>query len=231
MALFNAPRSDLDQDQSPHSVASHGADIAAQWVDELDLETLRYVVSPKMPKRVAVDLGCGLGVQGIRLAVLGCRAVLYDVVDISERIERIKRALDIQNLEFKQIDLRQALPEDFPTDIGAAYSQRVIHYLRFEEASRLLATLAGRLCSKGRLFISASGLSSELGAGYSDSASAIEGRFAPLASEMQAKHRIREPVCLYSIGDLERLVLPHGFATIRTWNTPFGNVKGVFERA
>jgi len=230
MAVFNAPRSDPNQEQSPQSVASHGADIAAQWVDELDLETLRFVVSPKIPKRVAVDLGCGLGVQGTRLAVLGCKAVLYDVVDIGERIERIKRALDIQNLEFKQIDLRQALPEDLPIDIGVAYSQRFIHYLRFAEASRLLAMLAGRLCAKARLFISASGLGSELGVGYSDSVSAIEQRFAPLASEMQAKHRIREPVCLYSIEDLERLVLAHGFATIRTWNTPFGNVKGVFER-
>ncbi len=217
-------------EQPSYTIASHGADIAAQWVDELDLETLRFVVSPKIPKRVAVDLGCGLGVQGIRFGVLGCKAVLYDVVDISERIERIKQALGIQNLEFRQIDLRQAAPEDFPADIGVVYSQRFIHHLRFEEAWRLLEMLAGRLCARARLFVSASGLGSELGAGYAHLANAIEHRFAPLANEMQAKHGIREAVCLYAPEELERLVVAHGFVTVRTWTTPFGNVKGVFER-
>ena len=230
MPISSPARSDPNEEQPLHSIASHGADIAAQWVDELDLETLRFAVSPKLPKRVAVDFGCGLGVQGIRFAVLGCKSVLYDVVDIGERIERIKQALGIQNLEFTQIDLRQATPEDFPTDIGVAYSQRFIHHLQYEEASHLLGILAGRLCAKARLFVSASGLGSELGVGYADSGNAVEHRFTPLASEMQAKHGIRGPVCLYTMEELERLVLAHGFGAIRTWTSPFGNVKGVFER-
>ncbi len=230
MPISSPAPSDPNQEPLRHSIASHGAEIAAQWVDELDLETLRFVVSPKIPKRVALDFGCGLGVQGIRFAVLGCKAVLYDVIDIGERIERVKHALGIQNLEFRQIDLRQATPEDFPADVGVAYSQRFIHYLRFDEAAHLLRMLAGRLCAKARLFVSASGLGSELGTGYADSGVAVEHRFAPLSSEMQAKHGIREAVCLYTIEELERLVLVHGFVTIRTWTTPFGNVKGVFER-
>src|SRR4029077_11750445 len=98
-----------------------------------------------------------------------CKSVLYDVVDIGERIERIKQALGIQNLEFRQIDLRQVTPEDFPTGIGVAYSQRFIHHLRFDEAANLLGILAGRLCAKARLFVSASGLESELGSGYAGS--------------------------------------------------------------
>ena len=72
------------------TTASHGIDIASQWTDELDLETLRFVVSPKIPKRVALDLGCGVGTQGVRFAVVGCKAVLYDIVDIGERVEQIK---------------------------------------------------------------------------------------------------------------------------------------------
>jgi hypothetical protein len=183
-----------------------------------------------MPKRVALDFGCGLGAQGIRFAVLGCKAVLYDLVDIGERIERIRQALGVENLEFRQIDLRHAIPEDFPPAIGLVYSQRFIHHLRFEESSHLLAILAQRLCVKARLFISASGLGSELGVGYAHSRDPVEHRFAPLAREMQAKHRIREPVCLYTVEELERLVVAQGFAAIRTWASPFGNVKGVFER-
>jgi SAM-dependent methyltransferase len=213
------------------TTAAHGVDISSQWTDELDLEALRFVVSSKIPKRVALDLGCGVGTQGIRFAVLGCRSVLYDVVDIGERVERVKQALGIQALEFRNLDLRQAVPEDFPAQTGVAYSQRFIHYLRFEEASRLLAVLASRLCPGARLFISASGMQSELAAGYAHATQPVEERFAPLAEPMQAKHRVREPVCLYTKEELERLVLGQGFTAIRTWTSPFGNVKGVFERA
>ena len=174
--------------------ASHGTDIASQWTDELDLEALRFVVSPKIPKRVALDLGCGLGTQGIRFAVLGCRSFLYDIVDIGERIERIKQALDITALEFRKLDLRQATPEDFPADAGVAYSQRFIHYLRFDEASRLLQSLAGRLCAKARLFLSASGLGSELGAGYAHAGAPVEHRFAPLAGAVANGQQCRQPL-------------------------------------
>ena len=230
MPKSSLAQANLHTEPSLHSVTSHGVDISAQWIDHLDLETLRFVVSPKMPERVALDLGCGLGVQGIRFAVLGCRSVLYDIADIGQRIEVVRQVLGIQTLEFRQIDLRHATPEDFPEAAGVAYSQRFIHYLRFDEASRLLALLAGRLCTGARLFLSASGLASELGMGYAHAGNPVEDRFAPLAGEMQAKHSIREPVCLYSVEELESLVCARGFATIRTWASPFGNVKGVFER-
>ena len=80
------------------------------------------------------------------------------------------------------------------------------------------------------LFVSASGLTSELGVGYLHAEHPVEQRFAPLADEMQAKHGVREPVCLYTEQELERLVTMHGFGAVRLWTSPFGNVKGVFER-
>jgi hypothetical protein len=212
------------------TTATHGVDISSQWIDELDLEALRFVVSPKIPKRVALDLGCGAGTQGIRFAVLGCKSVLYDVVDIAQRVERVKEALGIGGLEFRKLDLRRAASEDFPAQTGVAYGQRFIHYLRFEEASRLLAMLASRLCPGARLFISASGMQSELATGYIHAHAQVEERFAPLAEAMQVKHGVREPVCLYDKEELERLVLGQGFTAVRTWTSPFGNVKGIFQR-
>ena len=219
--------------RAPRPVAattSHGVDITTQWIDELDLEAIRFLVSPGIPKRVALDLGCGSGLQGIRFALLGCSAMLYDLVDIGERIEEVKRMLGVDKLEFRCMDLRRATPEDFPPQVGLAYSQRFIHHLRFEEASALLALLSTRLCPQARLFISASGLGSELAAGYAHAAYPVELRFAPLAAPMQEKHAIRGPVCLYAKQELEHLALAHGLRTVRSWTSPFGNVKGVFER-
>lgn len=228
------PRSRTAMTASPSAAGarrgSHGADITSQWIDELDLEAIRFVVSPGIPERVALDLGCGLGMQGIRCATLGCSAVLYDIVDIGERIEQVRRMLALDKLAFRCIDLRRATAEDFPPRVGVAYSQRFIHHLRFEEASALLSVLSPRLCAKARLFLSASGLGSELADGYAHAARPVEERFAPLAASMQAKHAIRGPVCLYTAAELERLVLAHGLRGIRVWTSPFGNVKAVFER-
>jgi hypothetical protein len=105
-----------------------------------------------------------------------------------------------------------------------AYSQRFIHYLRFEEASHLLAILADRLCAKA-------GCSSrrlDWGASWGPDIRARQRDRAPFRSARQrdtGEAPDSQPVCLYSIEDLERLVLAHGFVAIRTWNTPFGNVK------
>src|SRR5262249_15700726 len=134
-----------------------------------------------------------------------------------------------RGLEFRRLDLRDAAPEDFPAQTGIAYSQRFIHYLRHEEASRLLAVLATRMCSGARLFISASGMNSELAKGYAHVEHPVEERFATLAASMQAKHSVREPVCLYAKDELEALAVRGGFTPVRTWTSPFGNVKGVFE--
>lgn len=218
-------------DKPVRTTGSHGVDIGSQRMDELDLEALRLAVSSsEIHEKVAIDLGCGLGFQGIRLAILGWQSILYDILDIHDRIDIVREVVGVQGLEFRKLDLRQASVNDFPPTIGLIFSQRFIHYLRFEEASRLLALVASKLCPSGRLFLSASGMESELGLGYVASEDPVEVRFAVLAPEMQEKHTIYEPVCLYREKELQNLALPNGFRAVRIWSSPFGNVKGIFEK-
>src|SRR5262245_61477070 len=165
MSDLHQPPLNLYGDKIVQTTGSHGADIASQRIDELDLETLRFAISSEIPEKVAVDLGCGLGFQGIRLAMLGWRCVMYDILDIHERINIVNQLLGLHKLVYKKIDLRHARAHDFPPMIGLAYSQRFIHYLRFDEASALLAAVASRLSATGCLYLSASGLESEFGIG------------------------------------------------------------------
>jgi len=200
-------------------------------MDELDVQALRFAISSsEIPEKVAIDLGCGLGFQGIRLAILGWPSFLYDMLDIHDRIALAREVVGVQGLEFRKLDLRQASDTDFPPTIGLVYSQRFIHYLRFAESSLLLEIVARKLCSSGRLFLSASGIESELGLGYTASEDPVEVRFGVLAPEMQEKHTIFESVCLYREEELQDLVLPHGFRVVKIWSSPFGNVKGIFEK-
>jgi hypothetical protein len=218
-------------DKVVDTTGSHGADIASQRMDELDLEALRFAInSNKLSEKVAIDLGCGLGTQGIRLATLGWPSILYDMLDIKDRIALVREVLGVPGLEFRKLDLRQTSTNDFPPNIGLVYSQRFIHYLRFKEASRLLAIVANKMCASGRLFLSASGINSELGIGYIAAKAPIDIRFGVLASGMQKKHAIYQPICLYREEELQNLVLSHGFRTVRVWSSAFRNMKGIFEK-
>src|SRR5215203_2154560 len=161
------PQRNLYGDKTVDTTGSHGADIASQRMDELDLEALRFAIcSSEALEKVAIDLGCGLGFQGIRLAILEWRSFLYDMLDIHDRIALVREVVGVQDLVFRKLDLRHASDDDFPSTIGLVFSQRFIHYLRFEEASQLLAIVASKLHPLGRLFLSASGMESELGLSY-----------------------------------------------------------------
>ena len=102
------------------------------------------------------------------------------------------------------------------------YSQRFLHYIRFHEAVELIrsVTETNNSCS---VYISISGLPSELGNGYSKVP--LENRFDYLSKEMSQKHHIRQKVCLYDMDDAKLLVEKCGLTIIQLWLSDFGNVK------
>lgn len=214
-------------DDVVRTTGRHGADIASQRVDTLDEAALRHVLDTLGSSVTAIDIGCGLGAQGIRFGLMGVETTLVDVLDISARIEYIQEAFDICELHFVNKDAREITAADIPDRIGTAYSQRFIHYLRFEEATELLERIVERMVPDGRVFVSASGLHSELGEGYPHKGRPLEDRLTKLAPKMQEKHDIRDEICLYTVEDMKRLLKASRIEPLRVERSEFGNIKAV----
>lgn len=208
----------------------HGSDIASQRMDALDRKCIEFALQLSGNDNYALDVGCGLGIQGVRLAVLGIETLLIDRLDINKTLDLLSCSLGISNIQLLLEDVRKLTANDIPKRPNIVLSQRFIHYLKYQEAQTFLATIAKVMPVKSRLFISASGLYSELGDAYKDKEKNINERFCLLESTMAKKHHIKEPVCLYSEANIKTLVEPFGFAHLEIWSSSFGNIKSIFEK-
>jgi hypothetical protein len=213
------------------TTGSHGVDVSSQRLDNLDKTALRYALDLDLYEKShsAVDLGCGFGSQGVRFSLFGMDTTLIDIHDISDRVDLLADLFSIGDLQFIQTDVRKLRPDDLPDAISVLHSQRFIHYLTFEEALDLFSLLADRMALSGRAFISASGLHSELGDGYPDRDVALEDRYSKLSPTMAERHDIRDPVCLYTEEDMERLLSESGFQICEFLASDFGNIKAIAE--
>lgn len=208
----------------------HGADIAAQRLDDLDREAIIWICSNHSPQPVTLDLGCGFGWQGLRFSLIGANSYLYDLLAEPPLFADIRRASGI-NLTYISSDLRNGITAMPDASIDLAFSQRFIHYLRYSQASLLISQIVERMRCRASFFISASGIDSELGQGYLSGTDPLEFRFGKLSTYMAEKHGIHEPVCLYSEDDLSRLMDISGLSTVRLWRSSFGNIKGIFTKS
>lgn len=208
----------------------HGADIARQRLDALDRAALRHAIGLELPA-VALDLGGGHGMQALRLAALGLDTWLIDQLPRAQTVLGIAGLAEALPLRHLQIDARALDTGELPDAIALCCSQRFIHYLRHAEARVLLRRVRERMRPDGRLYLSASGLDSELGDGYAAARAPVAERFAALAPAMADKHGIHEPVCLYAPQELESLAEGAGFVCEEVSASVFGNVKGVFTCA
>lgn len=212
------------------TTGTHGADIASQRMDDLDRKCIEHALRLNNKNIYALEIGCGLGIQGVRLAVLGIETLLIDILDISETVEALTRLLGIGNLELLIKDARNITHDDIQSSPDIVFSQRFIHYLKYTEARTLIACIATIMQPGSMLFISASGLYSELGQGYKDKELPLHERYCNLDNRMAEKHQIKESVCLYSEQDIKILVEPFDFTPVEVWSSSFGNIKAIFKK-
>ncbi len=203
----------------------HGSNISVQRLDDLDVASLHFALDSQPDDGAFVDLGCGLGAQGLRFAALGKSVWLYDLADIEPRIETSRQLLMREDLRFTLCDLAVASADIFPDRIRGLYSQRFVNFIRYDAALRLFRLLRERMTPEGRVFLSAGGLNSPFGHDYPDRARPLPERFCPVAPDVAAQQNAHVPMCLYDENDLHRLLTESGFCPHRVYTSSFGNVK------
>jgi len=211
-------------DQPIFLAAGHGADIASQRADDLDMMAIDHARS--CASVFAIDIACGAGGQAIRLAQEGAVVLATDIADMTGIITPMSANLP-GKVTFVKLDMRHLdkLHVEMLADI--IICQRAIHYLPFPDAVTAIVMIRRLLAPDGRLYLSASGIHSELGDGYPGRAAALEARYSELDPAMRDKHGIHGPVCLYSEENLAQLLTKGGLATETIFSSKFGNIKAV----
>lgn len=218
---------------SPKFVAAgYGADIASQRMDELDALALQFVEHRNqfhLPT-YAVDVACGEGGQSLRLAQAGAQVLAMDIINERFILDQANAAGLRDRVDFMQCDMRRI----DTCGIGKAeivFCQRAIHYLKFFDALDVVSQFNDILTADGYLYISASGINSELAIGYDGGCFPLDKRYMELAPDMRDKHGIHGPVCLYSEDDMKHLLRAAGFTSATVFSSPFGNIKAVATHA
>jgi cyclopropane fatty-acyl-phospholipid synthase-like methyltransferase len=210
-----------------------GVDIAIQRADDLDSLAIEQIKTAKEQGQYAItalDIGCGQGGQLIRMAQAG--ATMAIGVDAQNYYDHTRaRASEngvASRVHFIQEDMRSL--RNTTLDLltwDVIVCQRAIHYMSYTDALRSVATMHSLLSRNGRLYLSASGMSSELSNGYAEGQKSVRKRFGPLADEMRNKHGIHGNVCLYSSDDMRSLMGEAGVHIEKIWVSDFGNIKVV----
>jgi hypothetical protein len=211
------------------TTGKHGADISGQRMDDLDIETIVHAAKLADRKGAAIDLGCGFGAQALRLAALGYKTLMMDFLPVDMTVLRVAGLADLLPISYLMKDARTVQGGDLPSAVVICYSQRFIHYLRADEAVTLLKVIRANMSAGAKLFMSASGLLSELGDGYAGKSLPLATRYSALAPAMAEKHNIHEPVCLYTQQDLVAICGSASFSCDRVYASAFGNIKGIFS--
>ncbi len=227
----NAIQLNLYGDLKTAREAKFGHDVSSQRFDDLDKSCIEFAIDClkyKRKKNIAIDLGCGLGIQGLRLGLLGYVTHVYDIAPLPQVIREVNLHYPLCKVRSLRTDLRGIKKNQFPQSADIVYSQRFLHYLRYNDAKMLLHKIFEVMRNDGRLFLSVSGLHSEIGQNHPHREVSIEERYAKLPTELAAHHDIHEAMCPYSEGELVTLCRSVGFSCLSASCSEFGNVKGIF---
>jgi SAM-dependent methyltransferase len=207
------------------TTAGHGIDVASVRIDDLDKKIL-FDLSHKKTSTV-LDLGAGAGGQSVRMAKMGSSVTAVDVYDFTTHYQELKKQHNLADeaLTFLCADARNLRELLNRKKFSDGYCNRMMHYLTYNDARELLLYLREIISDK--LYISISGLESELSIGYKDALMTIDQRFSKLTPEAQTTFQILEPICLYTEDEFLHLLALCGWQIAWSRQSDFGNIKAV----
>lgn len=212
-----------------HISGQFGVDVAATRADDLD-KLLLANLQPYSAPRV-LDIGCGSGGQAARMVQAGARVTAVDIGDYTRQFAQLQReqGWTPAALTFVQADAVAFVETYAGAGFDLACLQRMLHYLPYQAAGAFLTAL--KRLVRGELYVSVSGLESEIGRTYAANLSPVHERFCRLTAADAETFRIHEPICLYTAVEFAGLLQSAGWQIDKIWTSAFGNHKAVCRAA
>lgn len=204
-----------------------GVDVAQSRADDLDKKMIKALVAYEAP--TVLDVGCGAGGQSLRLVNAGARVHGVDIFDFSIIFSQLCTEHDVpeSTLSFTCGPIEAILSDFTDNQFQLCSMQRMLHYLPYKKAREVLTDL--RRVVEGPLFLSVTGIDSDIGTYYKDIDKPIEKRFCRLTDDSADIFMIQKPMCLYTETELCTLLLESGWGIQECWISAFGNIKVICE--
>ena len=179
----------------------HGIQITSSRIGKLEKEFIKFNLD--LPKSATVlDLGGGNGYISMILALLHKEVYFYDL-KIDFKLKIFKKLFTSKKLHLEKKDLREIEYIDFPKNIDSVYSARFFHYLTYKETEKLLRKISKNMKVGGKIFVTLSGVNSDIGKKYHCAENKIQERYCFLSKENQKRFQIKEKVTLYRKDELK----------------------------
>ena len=219
----------MRQDDLIPAGEGRGIDVALQRADDLDNKSLQFIqnIIHKQNAVKALDVACGSGGHSVRMALMGAEVSASDILDRADDVITLAATMGVEKQVQFQVTDMQELSQHYRQEFDVVVCQRAIHYLPYQQALVALKEMKKVLSSNGRLYISASGLHSELSQGYEAKNTPVKARFAQLEQTVARHHDIMHPVCLYAEEDLQKALEAAGFEVESIFSSSFGNIKAI----
>jgi hypothetical protein len=189
-----------------------GSDVSSQRIEPFEAEMLHraqlVMKEPSSEPPIALDLFSGYcAANGQRLAGLGFTTYAIDFSPPDQSLSSVvgQRLPSGGILHYMQKDVRNPDLSFLGAKLDLITAQRGLHFLRFQEAKALVATLTERLKPGASMFLSIGAVDCKVGAGYEHADLPVTERWHPLEPELGEPIHVTEPLCLYKQEDVESL--------------------------